>query len=62
MSTFDIIITMLFGLFLLYVIARIIFYAISKSWYEAKKHVEKEDLNELQKTSKEKEGRPSKET
>ena len=62
MSTFDIIITILFGLFLLYVIMRIIFYAISKSWHQAKKHVEKEESNELQKTGEEEEGRPSKET
>ena len=62
MSTFDIIITILFGLFSAYVITRIIFYAISKSWYEAKKHVEKEESNVIQKTSKEEKGRPSKET
>ena len=62
MSTFDIIILILFGLFSVYVITRVIFYAISRSWHEAKKHVEKEEVNELQKKSKEEEGRPFKKT
>jgi hypothetical protein len=62
MSNFDFIITVLFGVCAFYISVRLIFYAISKSWHEAKKHVEKEESNELQKVSKEEERRPTKKT
>ena len=45
-----------------YIIIRLIFYAISKSWHEAKKHVEKEETNELQKAGEKEERRPVKKT
>ena len=62
MSNFDFIITAFFVVFVAYMFVRLIFYAISKSWHEAKKHVEKEESNELQKVSEEEEGRPTKKT
>lgn len=35
------------GTFTVYCGVRLLFYAISKSWHEAKKHVEKEEKNEF---------------
>ena len=58
----DIMINIILIVILVYIAIRLVFYAISKSWHEAKKHVEKEDSNELQKVSEEEEGRPTKKT